>query len=1168
MKKITIFATLNLTTIIPNTNFMKKNLLSIALIGTIGFSTFNSDAINFSDMSQRYVGIDSPIKALTHQLGENGISLKSVPQRVVSSEDPTATVNNSMTWGFLKGPDGSDWFYSQTFTFDGWYYASTEITVYDSDYSEVGKLSIQSPEGLSVNQMEPFGAVTTNFFERNNSTYEIAIFNHAVTEDYMGKFWVDVYTLTTGEKATSYECEAAMFFDASTDFKQNPQLITCRPDNEGNIKIDIYNRGGWDTTEPVIAHTFTIEAKLINYMDAAYINAYNLDGKIYYVLSHYEKEYMIPTDDFMIEPEPTPDNTFVLEVFDNDFQPVTTLNIPLEGGEDAFYTFAAFGIFSTCDLSIGKYSGDDQLNFIISRYDYLLESDGYVYHFDVFDQNGDKIANIGNRIAGWIHMSTLKGYEDQVGLIKTDVGEGMIEMVDLPSCNLAVTLPGIIDNRLISTNIDRCINEGDYKYVISVSQGDIDKNGNVISSIGWYDSNGQIDHYVDFTLDANVEYFSAYINGEILNPYLVDSDAEYEYVFLTKTRNTDTNTLNNNLYIAKEDGSIIRHFSDNEEKGLYYNGGFIATDPSDASLFIAYCDADTDIYTIDFYQLPLEKFEAGGDGSAENPYIITSAGDLEQIANEPEAHYILGCDIDLADYSGTWRPIPTFAGSLDGQNHAIKNLYINSTADYCGLFGYLDAESKVRNIVFIEPTIEMTKQNYYTGIVAGMTMKTTIDNIHIFNPLIIGNNNTNTIGGMIGEACYYTSISRCSVNDIIIDAADATYIGGIAGDTRTATTIMGCYVGDTHKNISQIVGLSDIGGVVGMTGSDCEVKNCNVSVNIIGQYNIGGIVGNSSSRGLIQNNIVRGMLTSNAKNGVANIGGICGYLEGDWTGNSTTKVIYNNIAAQQSINASSEAKSVGRIVGWTIDLTEFEEGEKILSEIGIAANHADKNMLLKGNIITSDNLSSIHGCDLDLTVTDKAFYETYGFLYGKNMSKPWKEDATTPVLYFQNIAKYLSIDKNLIESIEGEDTLLTVNIYGNTLDNITISSSNENVATINELTSSTSDKDENSKTFAVIILSSGSAVITVECDGLKATCDVIGISSIEEISNNSDNTMLFDGKTLFAEGSDLIEIFATNGIKVAHTNAESIEVSNLSDGLYIAVATKGNTRLIHKFIIK
>ena len=62
--------------------------------------------------------------------------------------------------------------------------------------------------------------------------------------------------------------------------------------------------------------------------------------------------------------------------------------------------------------------------------------------------------------------------------------------------------------------------------------------------------------------------------------------------------------------------------------------------------------------------------------------------------------------------------------------------------------------------------------------------------------------------------------------------------------------------------------------------------------------------------------------------------------------------------------------------------------------------------------------------------------------------------------------------------------------------------------------------------------------------------------------------MLFDGKTLFAEGSDLIEIFATNGIKVAHTDAESIEVSNLSDGLYIAVATKGNTRLIHKFIIK
>ena len=235
---------------------MKQKLLSIALVGAMGLSSLAVSAIDFKQMSQRYTGIDSPVKALTNKLGENGISLKSVPQRVKSNEEPSATVSDAMTWGFLEGPDGTEWFYSQTFTLDEWYYTSTEITVYDSDYQEVGKFSIQTPEEYSVNQMQPFGVITTNFFERNNSTYEIAVFNHAVTQDYMGKFWVDIFTITTGEKITTYDCESAIFFDASTSTKQELQMLICNSDGEGNILIDVYEKGGWDSTLPVVAHTF------------------------------------------------------------------------------------------------------------------------------------------------------------------------------------------------------------------------------------------------------------------------------------------------------------------------------------------------------------------------------------------------------------------------------------------------------------------------------------------------------------------------------------------------------------------------------------------------------------------------------------------------------------------------------------------------------------------------------------------------------------------------------------------------------------------------------------------------------------------------------------------------------------------------------------------------
>ena len=1141
---------------------MKSQLLSVALVGALGLSAFSASAIDLQEMKQRFTGVDSPVKALSYNLGDEAMSLKKSPSRIKMSEDPMATVSDSYTWGYLDGPDGGDWFYSQTYTFDGWYYASTEVTIYDDQYNEVGKLSVDMPEGVQVNQIQPFGTVTTNFFERNNSTHEIAIFHHAVTPDYMGLFWVDVYSLETGEKVVSYDCDTAIFFDATTGFNTNMQLMTCSSDGQGNVMIDVYGKGEYSDEHPVVKHTFTVEEKLINYMDSSYISAYNMDGEIYYLICHYEKEYMQPSDDIMSDPTATPDNSFMIELYNADFENINTVNIPIEGEEDAYYSFVAYGAFSTCDFSKGRFSGDDKFNYIITRYDYITASDSYIYHFDVYDEDGVKVANIGRRAAGWIHMSSLKGYEDQVGLIKTEVGEGMIEMINIPSCELAVSLPGIIDGRLISTNMDRCLVDGEYQYVISVSQGDIDAEGNVISSIGWYDMDGQIDHYANFNLGPNAEYFSAYVNGEILNPYLVEADEEREYVFLGKIRN-DSGTLSNVLYIAKEDGTILRQFSDNEEKGLYYNGGFIASDTSDATLFIAYISDETDLYTIDFYQLPFEKFEAGGDGTEQNPYLISSAGDLEQIANDPLAYYALTDDIDMTDLAGSWNVIPTFGGHLDGRNHAIKNMYISTDSDYCGLFGMLDAESSVKNLVFIDPVIEMRPKNYYTGVLAGMSMKATVDNIHIFNAKIIGGKNSNTIGGVIGEANYYTTIKSCSVNDIIIDAPNAMYVGGISGDTRTTTTINACYVGNLHSDNSRITAGNDVGGIAGETGQNCEVTNCKVDAAITGGYNVGGLVGNSTSRGLIVNNIVEGSLVSTSvdKQGCANIGGVCGYLEADWseTGNI---VICKNFVAVTSISSPSNSKAAGRIVGWTVNQTKFEEGETPLVEKGLAGNLANADMLINGKAITSDDKTSVNGGDLNFAEADKAMYQEYDFAFGSKFSKPWKESDTTPELYFYGLAKYLALDTQSINALEGSTETIIVTIYGT--DEIEITSSDEAVAKVGTIETI----DANNIAIAIEILSEGSATITAKSGSLEAKCQVIGTSSIEELQSDAAASILFDGTKVVAPGAKAIALYSVDGIKVAETAGETVMTDNLAAGLYIAVATINGKQLSRKLVIR
>ena len=91
----------------------------------------------------------------------------------------------------------------------------------------------------------------------------------------------------------------------------------------------------------------------------------------------------------------------------------------------------------------------------------------------------------------------------------------------------------------------------------------------------------------------------------------------------------------------------------------------------------------------------MTKF-AGGSGTAEDPWQINTAEQLDLIHNDLTAHYVLTEDIDLSDYEN-WDPIgafqplsdkpeeaeiphPDFAftGTFDGNGHTISNLTIDA----------------------------------------------------------------------------------------------------------------------------------------------------------------------------------------------------------------------------------------------------------------------------------------------------------------------------------------------------------------------------------------------------------------------------------------------------------------------------------------------------------
>lgn len=195
------------------------------------------------------------------------------------------------------------------------------------------------------------------------------------------------------------------------------------------------------------------------------------------------------------------------------------------------------------------------------------------------------------------------------------------------------------------------------------------------------------------------------------------------------------------------------------------------------------------------------KFEAG-NGTETEPYIITTAAQLDEVRNFRNACFELGNDIDLSSYlnpNGTgWKPIKNFYGTFDGKKHTIKGLWINlGSVDYVGLFAST------------------------TGNISNLF-------IDIDNNGIIGDN---YVGGICGQSSG--NIENCMVTGIVFGL---NFVGGICGSSRT--TISQCASAGTIQ-ASYVVG--------GISGGDGEIKNCYSIANVISE---GSSFGSSMACGI------------------------------------------------------------------------------------------------------------------------------------------------------------------------------------------------------------------------------------------------------------------------------------------------------------------------------
>ncbi|MEF8875044.1 MAG: S8 family serine peptidase, partial [Candidatus Thermoplasmatota archaeon] len=88
-------------------------------------------------------------------------------------------------------------------------------------------------------------------------------------------------------------------------------------------------------------------------------------------------------------------------------------------------------------------------------------------------------------------------------------------------------------------------------------------------------------------------------------------------------------------------------------------------------------------------------------------YLITNAGELQWIKNDLESDYIVQNDIDASwtrDWPGGEGFVPIgnesarFNGSFSGQDHIIKELYIESSKRFTGLFGFAGGNARINDV--------------------------------------------------------------------------------------------------------------------------------------------------------------------------------------------------------------------------------------------------------------------------------------------------------------------------------------------------------------------------------------------------------------------------------------------------------------------------------------
>lgn len=348
------------------------------------------------------------------------------------------------------------------------------------------------------------------------------------------------------------------------------------------------------------------------------------DGQGYIVCPYYKdtffNPYYSPWDENM---SMRLGNSLVVDLYkiaNAGAEKVNSIEVPVEkiDKDGVIATYYSVGDLNySADVIIGQQGNP---LYVVTRCNYLISTDGTTdYCYYIYDSTGAKTVTVFENADSNKPLTSVPGREEQVMFVSYDDFEGYIfNFVDLLTGynSKTVAIPALLDTgfddpETLSANMDRVPLDDTYKYAFEMKTPLTDEYDNTFMRVAWFNADGTFDRIDHINMGQNVMYAQCWIDGAILDPSLIATDSQNEYLILVKRGISDTDTSSQEEFIvgqpANEDlegGDTLLDLGPCDKGELRYVSLYYPTPASPARIFVSYID-DNDRFSVEFYDLPL-----------------------------------------------------------------------------------------------------------------------------------------------------------------------------------------------------------------------------------------------------------------------------------------------------------------------------------------------------------------------------------------------------------------------------------------------------------------------------------------------------------------------------------------------------------------------------------